>query len=180
MDVQDQERVDAERGHRITSEREVRIRDWLILGSAKDRREWKLLTNRLWMKRWRERWTPEQRAHHEARVKAWKAANPEKVRELVRRCKAKLRKARAPSYLREKAAQRAKREAEKRARRAATVYTCWRCGSQWSPAGRIPCRVPTHCGRKCKAREQYERHGEKIRERNRRRWAAMREGRRAA
>lgn len=168
----DQDRIDAARGHRIVGECELRLRDWLVLGSAKDRRDFKRLCNRLWMRRWYASLTPDERARCAAQCAAWKRANPKRWREYLRAWKKRARAANAPYYAREKARKAAKRNAARQARRAATVYTCHRCGAAWSPATpQLPRIPPKWCGRRCKAAVVYELHGEQIRARARARHA---------
>ena len=131
------------------------IADWRFRKEQKDpefrRLVWRLQAKKYWAEKdparkaaivaYRERWREEHRELHNAysrKAKRKRRNNPE------------IRAA-------EISAKRAKRAAASQRRRAATVYTCEVCGSQWSPIGRIPTQPPKYCEQRCASKAAYAR-----------------------
>lgn len=126
----------------------------------REEREFKRLVRRLqWRrlaaKRWRDL-TPEQRAAVVAYRKRWAAAHPEQMKRIYAKARKKRRSNPRKRAL-ELQQKRDRRKRETQERRAATVYTCAECGSQWSPwGGRLPARPPKYCSQSCRGRAGYK------------------------
>ena len=133
------------------------IADWRFRKERNDpefrRLIWRLQAKKYWAAKdpdrkaaivaYREKWREEHRELHNAysrKAKRKRRSNPE------------IRAA-------EIAEKRAKRAVGRQQRRAATVYTCQVCGTQWSPLGRLPSRPPSYCpnGAACRSKANYQR-----------------------
>lgn len=135
---------DEGRPHGFLVGKAAALSDWLF---RKEQDEFKRLVWRVQAQQYWARKTPEQKEHAYAYRRQWAKDHPESVKRSAKKSKAKYRQdpTRAEAENR-----RAKRRAESAVRRAATVYECDHCGSQWSPVGRIPCRPPRWCSIKCR------------------------------
>jgi hypothetical protein len=147
----------AERDGFLTG-RNAAIQDWRFRKEQQEgdfqRLVWRLQAKKYWAAK------PEERkALIRAYRERWRKEHMDRANESSRKSKAKRR--RDPQLRRvEIEEKRAKRAVERQARRAAIVYTCAVCGTQWSPAvGRIPARAPKYCpnGTSCRGRANYQR-----------------------
>ena len=154
MDPEDRDKLDAERGYREVSIREVRMGDWLVLGSRQERDEFQRL---IWRLQARKHWKakdPERKARILAYRRQWALDHPERVKEYMRKAKAKRRDSGAT------AKESRKRRAKKRAERIESiVYTCTVCGQRWQPdpSRRLPSRRPKYCSQRCRSRAANQR-----------------------
>jgi hypothetical protein len=131
------------------------IADWL----AKKEKNDPAFRRLVWRLQWKKYWKSKDAVRKAAIVayrKRWAKDNHERVRKAANKARKK-RRGVAANWKAELAAKKAKRAVARQARRAATVYTCVQCGSQWSPIGRIPSRPPKYCDRPCLAKANYER-----------------------
>lgn len=112
---------------------------------------WRLQAKKYWATK------PEERKKAiRAYRKAWAKARPDHLRLIYQRARRK-RRSDPKKWRAELDAKKAKREIARRAKRAATVYTCCDCGTQWSPGvGRLPARPPIRCPNRCRTPEKLE------------------------
>lgn len=129
----------------------VALLDWQHKREEKEfqRLVWRLRARKYWAAK-----SPESKARIRDYRRRWALRHPG----LVKGYNAKARKKRTGAYRAKQAErQRAVRAIATAERRAATVYTCCVCGTQWSPVGRLPPREPHVCpnGARCKSRLQW-------------------------
>lgn len=155
MDSERAEDLHAELGYRLTGAKEVRQREWFALRGDPDeaaptpRAFAKLVESLRNKKYWRAKSREQRQAIHASR-RRWADEHRAAYLAIVRRRNAKV-KATPRLYAKKIAAQKARRDQEKRRRREATVYTCQGCGATWCPAGdRLPCRTPKWCSNRCR------------------------------
>lgn len=135
--------------------RNAAIQDWKFRKEQQEgdfkRLIWRLQAKKYWASK------PEERkALIRAYREQWRKKHADRANASSRKSKARRRKDPA-AWRAELDAKKEARAVERQARRAATIYTCAQCGSQWSPVGRIPARAPKYCDHPCAAKANYQR-----------------------
>lgn len=144
MDAQDRERLDADRGYREVGARELALREWAALGSARERRAFEALCERLRSRNYVRRIYAEGGERLERR----RAIN----RQWAREHKARMLAAQ-------------KRSRHRRYKARPVILRCAACGAQW-------CAVPWARGLAHRARHCSDRCRDRARFGHRPRWAA--------
>ena len=136
-------------GYSFTGTKGRAVYEWL---EAKDDKAFKKLLDRLRQKKWWSELTPDEKEQVYKYRRAWAKAHPKRVKQYLRKSKAKRRK-----NGKALAGQRAYR-AKLRAERVKTiVYVCSVCAHErrQDPAKRIPSISPKYCSQRCRSRAAY-------------------------